>query len=175
MRLLRKFVHEEVKNLEKNRIYERVAARGIILKDEKILMIYTKRYNDYSFPGGGVNKNEDIKIGLMRELKEETGAQNIKLIDNFGKYEELRPTYYDDYDSMHMISYFYLCYSDKELGEASPEDYELQNGSEPVWVNIYDAINHNKSVINNKEKSMGLSIERETFVLELIAKELLEV
>lgn len=173
MRLINKYIHEDFKTAVDPVIFERTAARGIILDNEDVLMIYTKRYNDYSFPGGGVDTGEDIKEGLIRELEEETGAKNIKILSDFGAYEEFRPTHYDGYDIVHMLSHFFVCSADKELGEANPEEYEINNGSVPIWVNIHDAIKHNKEVIAAKEDSMGLSIERETLVLELIAKELL--
>jgi len=173
MRLINKYVHESFETAVNPVIFKRVAARGIILNKEDILMIYTKRYNDYSFPGGGVDDGENIKDGLIRELQEETGARNIEILNPFGNYEEIRPTHYEGYDMVHMLSHFYVCNAEKELGEANPEQYEINNGSSPVWVNIHDAINHNKKVIAAKEDSMGLSIERETLVLELITKELL--
>jgi len=173
MRLIHKHTNEAVAHLNEPVVYERAAARGIIMDGEDILLIYTKRYNDYSFPGGGVDTGEDLMHGLIRELEEETGAQNIEVQSAFGAYEEFRPTYYDGYDMMHMLSYFYVCSADRELGEASPEDYELKNGSEPVWVNIHEAISHNQKVMNDKEDSMGLSIDRETRVLKLVVDELL--
>ncbi len=173
MRLIHKHTNEAVASLNDPVIYERLAARGIILKGENILMIYTKRYNDYSFPGGGVDTGENIMHGLHRELEEETGAQNIKVLEAFGIYEEFRPTHYDGYDMVHMMSHFYVCDADEKLGQAHPEDYEVKNGSVPVWVNIYEAINHNQKVMDDKEDSMGLSIDRETRVLRLIVDELL--
>ncbi|QUH27058.1 hypothetical protein [Serpentinicella alkaliphila] len=45
----------------------------------------------------------------------------------------------------------------------------------PIWVDIKEAINHNKKVIERNEKSKGVYIERETLVLELVAKELLKL
>lgn len=42
-----------------------------------------------------------------------------------------------------------------------------------IWIDIHEAIRHNKDVIANQEESMGFSIERETFALELIVEELL--
>ncbi|MFT6142124.1 MAG: hypothetical protein ACJAXN_003367 [Psychromonas sp.] len=42
----------------------------------------------------------------------------------------------------------------------------------PVWLNIYDAIKHNQQTLLNSAKK-GLSVERETFLLQLIAAELL--
>ena len=173
MRLINKYVHESFKTAVDPVIFERTAARGIIMDNEDILMIYTKRYNDYSFPGGGIDEGENINEGLVRELEEETGAKGIKILTSFGDYEEFRPTHYEGYDIVHMMSHFFVCSAEKELGDASPEDYEINNGSVPVWVNIHDAIKHNRDVIAAKEDSMGMSIERETLVLELVAKELL--
>lgn len=173
MRLINKYVHESYKTLKNPRVFKRTAARAIVLHDDQMLLIYTKRYNDYSIPGGGVDEGEDIKEGLIRELREETGARDIKIIGEYGDYEEYRPTHYKEYDIMHMMSHFYICNASKELGQANPEDYEVANGSVAVWVNIHEAIKHNKSVIKSQEDSMGLSILRETYVLELIAKELL--
>jgi len=165
-------IHEDVKNIE-GRIYERIAARGIILRGCEILLLYTKRYNDYSFPGGGVDPEEDLITGLKRELLEETGAQNIQVIKEYGLFDEYRPSHYDDSDLIHMTSYFYICKIDNELGKSNLESYEIANGMSAVWIDINEAIGHNKEVIANKEDSMGLSIERETFVLEMIAKELI--
>jgi len=173
MRVLNKAIHPEYNPSVDPVLFNRTAARGIIMNGDDILLIYTKRYNDYSFPGGGVDDNEDILEGLRRELNEETGAQNISVKEPFGIYEEIRSTHYEGYDYMDMKSYFYKCSADKELGEASPEDYEVKNGSEPVWVNILEAIAHNKKVISAKEASMGLSIVRETEVLEMVVEDLL--
>lgn len=173
MRLIKKHIHKKIDSYDNPAIFNRIAARGIVLDNEEILMIFTQRYNDYSFPGGGVDEGEDIKDGLIRELQEETGAKNIEILNDFGIYEEIRPTHYKGFDIVHMISHFFVCNTDKELGEPNPEDYEIKNGSAPVWVNIHEALAHNKKVIESKNNSIGLSINRETAVLELIIEELL--
>lgn len=173
MRVLKEYVHSDFEKYENPTLFERFAARAIVLKGEEILLIYTKRYNDYSFPGGGVDEDEPVEKGLLREIKEETGANNVRIVAPFGIYAEYRPTYYEGYDMMHMTSYFYVCTADRELGEADPEDYEIANGSVPKWVNIHEALAFNKGVIEANENSMGLSIGRETFMLEKIIEELL--
>lgn len=172
MKLIKKIIHKDVENLD-GRVFERRASRGIILKDSEILLLYTKRYNDYSFPGGGVDDGEDLVTGLKRELIEEVGAKNIEVISEFGYIDEYRPHYKPEYDLIHMLSYFYVCSIDDELGDTNLEDYEIANGTTPIWVDIHKAIEHNKEVIKNKEDSMGYSIERETLVLEMISNELL--
>ena len=90
MRLLKSSVHPIIKQHLANKL-TRLASRAIILKGEDILLLYTKRYHDFSLPGGGIEANETHHDGLIRELKEETGARNITNIEPFGLYEEFRP------------------------------------------------------------------------------------
>ncbi|MBO0214784.1 NUDIX domain-containing protein [Vibrio sp. Vb2880] len=172
MRHLHIATHPEVGPLSQHHILQRKAARAIVLDGEEILMLYTERYHDYTLPGGGVDEHEDILQGLVRELREETGAQNIHNIKAFGLYDEFRPWYKDDADILHMVSYCFTCQVDRELGETNYETYEINNGMKPVWINIRDAIAHNEQTMANSDKK-GMSIERETFLLRLIAKELL--
>ncbi|KLV06941.1 DNA mismatch repair protein MutT [Photobacterium aquae] len=171
MRLLKSTVHPDLANLD-GTMFHRKAARGIILNGTDILMLYTERYHDYTLPGGGIDEGEDAVAGLIRELEEETGARNIRDIEEFGMYEEYRPWYKTDFDIMHMESYCFVCVIDPELGETKLEDYEVNNGMKPVWINIFDAIAHNEHTMANSEKK-GMSIERETFLLKRIVSELL--
>lgn len=170
MRLLKSSVHPSLTSLDGTHFHRR-AARAIVLRGEHILMMYTERYQDYSLPGGGVDMGEDLEQGLIRELSEETGAQNIRDIAPFGRYEEYRPWYKDGFDMMHMDSFCFVCDIDEELGEPKLEDYEINNGMKAVWINIFDAIKHNEDTIANSDKK-GMSVERETFLLKRIAQEL---
>ncbi|MCR2803982.1 NUDIX domain-containing protein [Paenibacillus soyae] len=172
MRLIRQLFHKDVNDLQ-GKTFEQRSARGIILDGSKILLIYTKRYNDYSFPGGGVAEDEDLFIGLHRELAEETGASRTKVLQEFGYIDEYRPHHKPEYDLIHMESYFYVCEIDHDFANVRLEDYEVANGSYPVWVDIREAIEHNRKVMANQEPSMGFSIERETIVLELVEAELI--
>lgn len=173
MKLLRSTVHPDVQKLESKSIIQRLATRAIAMKGENILLLYTERYHDYSLPGGGLDSGEDKVEGMIRELQEETGAQNIRNIEAFGCYEEFRPWYKDDANVMHMLSYCYTCEVDEMLGETSFESHEINNGMKPMWINIQQAIEHNLKTIELSDKK-GMSIERETFLLQLIADQCLE-
>ncbi|WDD97826.1 NUDIX domain-containing protein [Thalassomonas actiniarum] len=175
MRPLRTTIHPDLnpEQTGKERIFFRRAARGIILDNDNILLLYTEKYQDYTLPGGGIDEGESLHQGLIRELQEETGATNIRNIRDFGLYREYRPWYKDEYDALHMESYCYLCDIDKELGEARLEDYEQSNGMSAVWVNIYQAIAHNEKILARNNKK-AMSVERETYLLKRIARELLE-
>lgn len=167
MRLLKSVGFELIKG---KTYFTRYATRAICINKKNILLLYTKRYDDYSLPGGGVNPNENIIESMKRELAEETGAQDIKNIEPFGIYDEYRPWYKPDFDIQHMISYCFTCDVDLKLGTTFHEDYEKSNGMRPLWIDINQAIKHNEQVILASNKK-GLSIERETFLLKLIAKE----
>lgn len=148
---------------------ERQAVRAVILRGSEILLLYTRRYDDYSFPGGGLASGEDPLDGLRRELIEETGAQ-VEVERYIGYIDEYRPPLKDGYDVLFMRSHFYLCRAEGELGAATPEPYEIANGMVPRWVDLGAAIAHNLQVIRDKPPSMGLSIERETWMLNHVTQ-----
>jgi 8-oxo-dGTP pyrophosphatase MutT (NUDIX family) len=156
------------------RLIERHAARAIVVKGDDILLLYTQRYHDYSLPGGGIDEGEDEVAGLIRELKEETGALGVRNVKAFARYDEYRPWYKADGDIIHIISYCYVCEIDDELGDTALESHEINNGMRPLWVNIHEAIAHNEDVIANSDKK-GLSIERETYLLRQIIERLMGV
>ena len=55
--------------------------KAIIVNDKKELLLGLS-YNDYQFPGGHLEKDEEPVKGLIRELKEETGysSENLEWI-----------------------------------------------------------------------------------------------
>ncbi|WP_409524737.1 NUDIX domain-containing protein [Nitrincola sp. MINF-07-Sa-05] len=170
--IFEQLIHPDL-NTDSKRIFYRHAARAIVMRGEQILMLFTERYNDYSFPGGGLDDGEDWCEGLKRELEEETGAHSIRVLSEYARVDETRPHYKPDFDQMHMISHYFVCEIADDLREARMEDYEVANGMRPVWINIHDALAHNESVMARNEKKMGLSIQRETLILRHLVKQLL--
>ncbi len=151
------------------RVLERNAARAIVTRDDTILLLYTERYDDFSFPGGGIDPGESPEVGLHRELYEETGAQDIQVMSHFGYVTEYTPTWKKQWDVMFQISHWFTCHIGSTLGQANLEYYEAANGMSAKWVSLEDALNHNRDVISRQPASMGLSIHRETLVLERVA------
>ena len=58
---------------EEYNIYKRPSARGIIINNSKIALVYSKKEKYYKFPGGGIKENEDMSSALIREVREEVG------------------------------------------------------------------------------------------------------
>ena len=169
MKILKTHYHPAIETFENKSIFTRLATRSIAMQGNCILLVYTERYEDYSLPGGGLDEGEDKIAGMTRELIEETGAQDIRNVKPFGIYKEYRPWHKPDFDVQHMISYCYTCEVNKELGTTKLEAYETKNGMTAKWINIHEAIAHNKRTMATSTKK-GMSIERETFLLELLAK-----
>ncbi|TLP79250.1 NUDIX hydrolase [Maribacter sp. ACAM166] len=172
MQIIKTHYHPEVHTLENKSIFTRLATRSIALQGSSILLLYTERYEDYSLPGGGLDLGEDKTEGMMRELREETGARDITNIKPFGAYEEYRPWHKPDYDIQHMISYCYTCEINSELGKSNLESYEVKNGMKAIWITIHEAIAHNTKTMATSDKK-GMSIERETYLLKRIAEHLI--
>ena len=169
MQVLKTHYHPDVESLDSKSVLKRLATRSIAMHGDTILLLYTERYEDYSLPGGGLDVGEDRVAGMVRELCEETGAQDIKNIRPFGAYEEYRPWHKPGHDILHMISYCYTCDVSRELGTTNLESYETNNGMQAQWINIHTAIAHNIETMATSDKQ-GMSIERETYLLQLIAE-----
>ncbi len=59
-------------------IKQRISAGGIVVVDDKVLMVHHYQENKYDFwvlPGGGIEENEGIFRAVERELLEETNLQ----------------------------------------------------------------------------------------------------
>lgn len=143
-----------------------------MLRGREMLLLYTARYDDYSVPGGGVDAHETLEQALCRELQEETGARNVRVLSAFGRIDEARP-HWGDHDAMRMQSFVYCCAIDDVLDAPRLESYERANGMRALWLDIDTAIAHNRSVMARGDATMGMSIARETRLLQQVADELL--
>ncbi|MBR5515980.1 MAG: NUDIX domain-containing protein [Clostridia bacterium] len=112
---------------EKKFSYSRETCRGIIIKDNEILMSHEKVVDCWTLPGGGVEDGESREICCAREVLEETGF--IVEIKEFFK------TVTEYYDNARYTHHYYLCDIVGE-GERNPTPYEIQVDAQPEWINI---------------------------------------
>lgn len=68
---------------------KRLAARAVLLKNNKIALLNVTKHGYHKLPGGGIEGSEDIKEALFREVLEETGCK-IRIIGTIGKIVEYR-------------------------------------------------------------------------------------
>ena len=153
----------------------RKTVRAVIIKNNLVYMLYSKLYNDYIFPGGGIKEDEDHYDALKRELKEELGANEIKVIKEVGYIEELRYGINQNNSTYKQTSYYYLCEID-DITKPSYNKRELAQGLIPKWVEIDKAINHNENELltrdKDEDKGFITVIERENRILKYIKEKL---
>lgn len=110
-----------------------VGARIILEKDGKIIFV-KHTYKDYYYPpGGGVKRNESLEDCVIREAKEEVGAdiKSLKLIDVLCDFSEKR-----DYVGVFYSDEFNLFpVKSNEIAEIVGLNNFLVEEVHPVWRN----------------------------------------
>jgi ADP-ribose pyrophosphatase YjhB (NUDIX family) len=149
----------------------RTTVRAVIINDKhQILMVYSKLYNDYTFPGGGLKEDEDKPKALKRELREELGARKISILKNLGYIEEIKYGLFDR-SSIYLQTSIYYLVKIESLGKQRLEYREKVHGIKPTWINVAEVIEHNKKVMDDmNHTAYGLKtvLLREQIVLEKI-------
>ena len=143
---------------------DRKVVRGIGLHDGKLIMLYSDKYGNYSFPGGGMKKDESAIDCLKREVNEETGY----IIKNISK----RPIGYIDEAKLNGVKVFtqrtsYYFYEIDHVERAHKEKHEKIY--ETVLVTLDEALEKNKKI-----DSDVCFVQREIIVLNLLKEEYYE-
>ncbi len=53
--------------------FTRHSARSIVIRDGRVAMIHSLKYDYYKFPGGGIEDGEEPVEAMIRETREEAG------------------------------------------------------------------------------------------------------
>ena len=146
------------------KIYYREAVRAVVSDNEKILLIYSEKNGDYKLPGGGVEEGETYTEALIREVEEEAGYR-VLVKEEILKVMEYDEGQFDDCDVFQMLSIYYRCQIVEERVQ-NLDTYEMEMGFIPVWINIDDAIEKNKKILEKQDCPRWT--KRETKVLEYI-------
>ena len=117
------------------KVYERPSAKAIILKDGKILLNHIAKYDCYEFPGGGIEAGETPEQALQREVAEETGQIVVPdSVREFGIVIRRQKDSMDPDGLFEQKVYYYFCDVTGETVPRRPDEHEIVEGVEPVWV-----------------------------------------
>lgn len=124
-------------------LHIRPSVRGIIIREGKILMVHSQKYDYYKFPGGGLETGESHEAALCREVAEESGYTVLPgSVREYGLVPRRERD--DDGTTFVQDNFYYLCDIDRTVGQ-DLDDYEAEEGFTPEWVEPRHAIETNLS------------------------------
>ena len=150
--------------------YVRPSVRAIIVRNGKIGMVHSIKYNYYKFPGGGIENGETHSDALIRETLEESGLVVIPhSIKEYGYVHRVQKSERDDADFFVQNNYYYICSAEDTALEQILDGYEADEGFTLEFIDPTIAIETNRSQYHGpKDRNM---LEREARVLEMIIEE----
>lgn len=165
MKLLKIFDKRDSK-LGYQPITYRNAVRAIVLKEKKILLVYSETSQEYKFPGGGIEQGETRHYALRREVKEEVGHDLKSVNESLGYVDQIYNDIYDPKKYFYQRSYYYFCEIAEEYVGLSLSESEIALRFLPKWVTLEEAIKVNEDKIATGNYFPWT--ERELYVLKLL-------
>lgn len=148
----------------------RNSARSIIVRDGKIAMIHSLKYDYYKFPGGGIEKDEDPVRALIRETREEAGLVIIpETVREYGCVHRIQKSDIDETERFIQDNFYYLCDVEENAVAQELDGYEAEESYTLEYVDPATAIAKNRGVSDSPYNP--LMFEREARVLELLIAE----
>ena len=170
------FIIDKKNYIVNGTVGRRPSVRGIIIKDGKVAMMHSLKYDYYKLPGGGIEEGESYEDTLVREVKEESGLVVKKdSIKEFGYVRRIEKGRIEDIFIQE--NYYFLCDVEETIQTQELDDYE----EEEKFTLEYVAPEH--AILVNENAEHGDKAESQTFagmilrenkILEIIKAEILE-
>ena len=149
------------------RSFTRDSARSIIIKNGKIAMIHSLKYDYYKFPGGGIEPGESAADALIRETAEEAGLTVIPdSIREYGYVHRVQKSTVEEDEFFVQDNYYYLCDAEEGVTPQRLDDYESDEHFTLEYVMPENAIFINRTKDHGPKDPVML--EREARVLEML-------
>ena len=147
--------------------YVRNSARAVIIRQGKIAMVHSMKYDYYKFPGGGIEAGEWNEDAVVRETYEEAGLRVLpESIREYGYVHRIQKSAMDETECFIQDNFYYLCRTDGTAGPQKLDDYEAEEHFTLEYVRPEEAIRINRRR-DHGPKDLRM-IEREARVLELL-------
>ncbi len=148
----------------------RNSARSIIIRDDKVAMIHSLKYDFYKFPGGGIEQGEDPLEAMIRETREEAGLiVRRETVKEYGFVHRIQKSTVDETECFIQDNFYYLCEAEPDAVPQDLDDYERDELYTLEYVDPVAAINKNRNI--GETRYHELMFEREARVLELLMAE----
>ena len=123
-------------------VFSRPSVRGIIFVDDnKIALVYSENEKYYKFPGGGINKDEDKKEALIREVREEVGLIVIpESIREFGSVLRRQKSNISPHTIFEQENFYYTCQTENQIVEQNLDEYEVEAAFQKIHTIAFSEI-----------------------------------
>lgn len=150
--------------------FVRNSARSILVRNGKIAMIHSLKYDYYKFPGGGIESGESPMEAMLRETREEAGLLIIpESVREYGYVHRIQKSDGDETERFVQDNYYYLCRAEEKPVPQELDGYEAEESYRLEYVDPRTAIEKNRHVTGSPYNQM--MFEREARVLELLIAE----
>ncbi len=150
--------------------FTRNSARSIIIRNGKVAMVHSLKYDYYKFPGGGIEGEENPIDAMIRETREEAGLRVVpETVKEYGIVHRIQKSDKDETECFVQDNYYYLCKAEDEPVAQDLDEYEAKESYRLEFVNPETAIKKNRNVQESPYNK--LMFEREARVLELLQAE----
>ena len=150
--------------------FVRNSARSVILRDGKVAMIHSLKYDYYKFPGGGIENGESPVDAMIRETREEAGLVVIpESVREYGYVHRIQKSDSDPTECFVQDNFYYLCSALDDTVSQELDGYEAKENYRLEFIDPQTAIRKNRAAANTPYNRM--MFEREARVLELLIAE----
>ena len=152
------------------RTFVRDSARSIIIRNGRIAMVHSLKYDYYKFPGGGIRTGEDPVAAMIRETREEAGLIVVPgSVKEFGMVHRIQKSNTNPSECFIQDNYYFLCTVLPDSTSQDLDDYEAEERFTLEFVRPDDAIRTNRASGHGPKDR--LMLEREARVLEMLMQE----
>jgi len=112
------------------------SAGGIVLNQDKKVIIVNQNYDSWSLPKGHIDPGESAYDAAVREIYEESGIKQLKMITSLGYFERFKIGFdgNDDSTELKRIHIFLFSTSETTLKPVDPMNPEAR------WCTFNEAI-----------------------------------
>ena len=148
----------------------RHSARCIHIKNGRVAMVHSRKYDYYKFPGGGIEDGENGETAMIREAREEAGLVVIPAsVREYGYVHRIQKSDQPGEAYFLQDNFYYLCEVEEGVDAQKLDGYEAEEGFILEYVDPDRAIFVNRYVDHGPKDQ--LMLEREAKVLELLKAE----
>ena len=133
-------------NLKDNELDETVTRVKAVIINDKDEILLGKCHNTYQFPGGHLHPEEDLTIGLICEVKEETGIELTNIQSPFALIKGYCRNYRSTEKNRLNLIYYYFFHKNylPDKSKTNLDEYEKLGNYESVYI----PLNHLEDTLN---------------------------